>query len=247
MKDSKSGLCIKQVISISIIFIILIAYIQVFSLKQETIQNASTNRLPIKMVIQNVEKQEIKVAQISQREEKVISRAGQERMTQEKVERENQEEEYITISEITISKNMDLTKKTGISKEDFKKLIVNLKTDTSGFFEKNSDTIYELCKKYELNELFFCGLIAAESGWNIAPNHRKTNNYISMMSKGKLIHYSSTSEGLEAAAKLLHNKYLSTNGSCYNGKTLSCVQKRFCPNSSTWVNLVYHCMNQIID
>jgi hypothetical protein len=61
-----------------------------------------------------------------------------------------------------------------------------------------------------------------------------------------MIKYSSTEEGLEAAAKLLHNKYLTPGGSYYHGKTLSSVQKVFCPNSSTWVGLVYGCMKQIV-
>ena len=44
-----------------------------------------------------------------------------------------------------------------------KNLRKGLKCDTSGFFYENSDTIYDLCQRYELNEVFFCGLIAAES------------------------------------------------------------------------------------
>ena len=67
-----------------------------------------------------------------------------------------------------------------------------------------------------------------------------------MMSGGKLIQYSSDAEGLEAAAKLLHNRYLSEGGSYYRGKTLSSIQKIFCPNSSTWVGLIYTCMSQIV-
>ena len=53
-------------------------------------------------------------------------------------------------------------------------------------------------------------------------------------------------EGLEAAAKLLHNNYLTEGGSYYYGKTISCVQRRYCPGSSTWVGLVYGCMKYII-
>ena len=67
-----------------------------------------------------------------------------------------------------------------------------------------------------------------------------------MMSNGKLIRYSTEEEGLEEAAKLLSNRYLTEGGSYYYGKTLSAVQKRFCPNSSTWVSLVYGCMNVIV-
>lgn len=141
---------------------------------------------------------------------------------------------------------MDLTVRTGLSKEDFKKVIKNLKQDKSKFFYENAETIYDLCEKYEINEIFFCGLIVAESGWNIAPNHRKTHNYISLMYKGKLINYSSTEEGLEVAAKKLHTNYLTPGGKFYNGKTISGVKKKFCPASKTWVDLVYGTMNQIM-
>ncbi len=149
------------------------------------------------------------------------------------------------IKNVKISKNMDLTKRTGLSKSDFKKLINKVSQDTTKFFYNNADLIYDLCKKYQINEIFFCGLISAESGWNIAQNHRRTHNYISLMLNGKLIHYSSTEQGLEVAAQKLHNNYLTPGGKFYGGKTLAGVQKKFCP-SGTWINLVYGRMSQII-
>ncbi len=237
--DSKSGLCLQQGISVIITLIILATHMQLFVLAKENVQLTNTNAIKKETIEENKAEEKVEIAQTAERKINDTARAGVERETKK---------QYLSIEEITISKEMDLTQKCGISKEDFKILMTNLKTDTSGFFENNSDTIYDLCEKYELNEIFFCGLIAAESGWNIASNHRNTNNYISMMSKGRLIHYSSEEEGLEAAAKLLHNKYLTEGASCYSGgKTLSCVQKRFCPNSSTWVNLVYSCMKQIVE
>lgn len=156
------------------------------------------------------------------------------------------EKTYTQIKDVKISKDMDLTVSTNLSKEDFKTVISGVKQDTSKFFYNNSDLIYDLCQQYELNEIFFCGLISAESGWNIADNHRRTHNYISLMSKGNLIKYNSVEEGLEVAAKTLHNKYLTKGGVLYYGKTLSAVKTKFCPASSTWVNLVYGRMKQII-
>ena len=164
----------------------------------------------------------------------------------EESKKTEQKETKVTSNNISISKNMDLTVRTGLSKSEFKAVMKNLSQDTSKFFYNNAETIYDVCEKYQINEIFFCGLISAESGWNIASNHKNTHNYISMMSSKGLIKYSSDEEGLEAATKLLHNKYLTKGGSCYYGKTLSCVQKRFCPNSSTWVGLVYGCMKQVI-
>ena len=171
------------------------------------------------------------------------SRSGVDRTNNEETK---QEQRYIEPKDVTISKNMDLTKRTGLSKEDFKKVIKNLKQDSSKFFYENADTIYDLCEKYEINEMFFCGLIVAESGWNIAGNHRSTHNYISLMYNGKLIKYSSTEEGLEVAAKKLHQNYLTPGGKFYNGKTIAGVQKRFCPASSTWDDLVYGSMKYIV-
>ena len=107
--------------------------------------------------------------------------------------------------------------------------------------------IYDLCEKYQINEIFFCGLISAESGWNIASNHRRTHNYISLMTTNGLIQYNSVEEGLEIAAKKLHDNYLTEGGCFYHGKTLAGVKTKFCPASSTWVNLVYGRMEQIIN
>lgn len=167
---------------------------------------------------------------------------------EESISNEENEEEanYISIQEVKISKNMDLTVRTGLSKQDFISLIAGVKQDTSGFFEENAEKIYYLCEQYSLNEIFFCGIISAESGWNIAQNHRKTHNYISLMSNGKLIHYSSVESGLTEAARVLHTNYLSKGGKYYYGKTLSAVKTKFCPASSTWVNLVYGRMSQIV-
>ena len=66
------------------------------------------------------------------------------------------------------------------------------------------------------------------------------------MSNGKLIQFSSLENGLEQAAKKLHENYLSENGKFYAGKTLTGVKKRFCPASSTWVELIYSCMKKMV-
>ena len=233
--NSNSALKINQVIAVLTILVILGTSVQLFNMKGTKTQIAKINiqeevKENIK-VAKSSERTTVKVTSRSEinrtakvesniqenkneelvsnseltRTQKVTSRSEVNR-----TEKENKipqaVRKYKKIEEITISTNMDLSVSCGISKDDFNKLMSNLRVDTSGFFKRNSNTIYELCEKYEINEIFFCGLIAAESGWNIASSHRKANNYNSMMSKGKLIRYSSESEGLEAAAKLLHSR-----------------------------------------
>lgn len=245
MKDSKSALKIKQLISVFLIMMTLGTYIGLFKTNERGEQIA---KFEVKKEVEKLEEQEsIEIAQEAsyERQIKVTSRSEVDRTTKEN-EIPEAVVKYKKIEEIAISRDMDLTVRCGISREDFIKLMENMKVDYSGFFAKNAGIIYDLCEKYEINEIFFCGLIAAESGWSIASSHRNAHNYISMMSSKGLIRYSSDEEGLEAATKLLHNKYLTPGGSCYSGKTLSGVQKRFCPNSSTWVGLVFGCMKQVV-
>lgn len=239
VKSNNSRLKTKHIIASLLTIMLIISNVQLFAYTNGAKQDEEIEQVQIK--------DEQELANNYKRVVEVVSRSMEKREVEKKEEQQEKAQEvtYKKIEEITISKKMDLTKRCGISKEDFKKLIKNLKKDTSKFFYKNSDLIYDLCEKYQINEIFFCGLIAAESGWNIVESHRVKCNYISMMSNGKLIRYSSTKAGLEAAAKLLHNKYLTPKGDYYNGKTLKGVQKMFCPDSD-WVELVYDCMKQIV-
>lgn len=255
----------KRVISIRLIYILpVIAIIIIIAICVAKNFSIKTNQ-----IAENSEQEEINVASIN-REEKIDTTSRSEEIirneeelqqeddgeSQEDVVIENNNEEntnenkeeskYISIEDVKISKDMDLTVRTGLSRADFITLIAGVKADTSGFFEENAGTIYDLCEEYSLNEIFFCGIISAESGWDIASNHRKTHNYISLMSNGKLISYPSVESGLREAAKKLHTNYLSKGGKFYYGKTLSAVKTKFCPSSSTWVNLVYGRMSQII-
>ena len=241
----------------------IVAIVLIFTAIIQLKKNQNNEQFAIQEVNEQ-EAQQVEVAKVAveveQREESKIQVTSRHSMTRErkienleKSEEEQEEleevvieEQYTKIEDITISRDMDLSIRTGISKEDFKTLMSNVKYDTSKFFYDNSDYIYDLCAEYQINEIFFCGLISAESGWNIASNHRRTHNYISLMTKNGLIQYNSVEEGLTAAAKALHNNYLTEGGRFYHGKTLYGVKTKFCPASSTWVELVYGRMEQIM-
>ena len=61
-----------------------------------------------------------------------------------------------------------------------------------------------------------------------------------------LIRFASVEDGLRKAAEALHNNYLTPGGKFYYGPTLAGVKTRFCPASSTWVNLIYGNMQTIV-
>ncbi len=246
-ENNKAKLKVGQIIYISLAIMFLLIFITVTRLQKSTTEIAE-------MTINNEKVEEKEIAKVEENEGNKNSRSSIRELSTTVTSRSSSsireaitEEKYISLDEVSISRNMDLTVRTGLSKEDFKTLVANTKQDSTKFFYNNSDTIYDLCEKYEINEIFFCGLMAGESGWNIASNHRSTHNYISLMANGKLLRFSTVEEGLEKAASTLHNKYLSTSGRFYAGKTLDGVKKRFCPASSTWTNLIYKCMSQMVN
>ena len=80
----------------------------------------------------------------------------------------------------------------------------------------------------------------------VSPGMAGVPDRLILMKDGKLLRFSSVEDGLREAASKLHTNYLSKGGKFYFGKTLAAVKTRFCPESSTWVNLVFGRMKQII-
>ena len=253
-------------VSTLLLILIVLITLAIVLIKISSIKKEKGTEVVEKTTVQSVDNNEVEVTKTKEpiritarssgiRSSELISVDEEQKQAEIQEEVEPEVEEVIEapeqiettkIEDVKISVDMDLTVRTGLSREDFITLISGVKADTSGFFEENAGLIYDLCEKYSLNEIFFCGLISAESGWNIASNHRNTHNYISLMSSNGLIRFGSVEEGLEKAAETLHNKYLTPGGSFYYGPTLSAMKTRFCPASSTWVGLVYGRMSQII-
>lgn len=165
---------------------------------------------------------------------------------EERIEQADYEElkSYIPVSEVKISFNMDVSKPTGLSRDDFIELVSKMRYDRTGILEANAGVIWDCCQKYNVNEIFVLGICGIESAWCSAPQHQRTHNYASLMSKGKLIPYASDAEGFEALIKLLGQNYLTPGRGVYHGKTITGVGTSYC-NTTTWPPKVYKCMQQV--
>ena len=152
---------------------------------------------------------------------------------------EYDDSEWISIDEVTISLDMDISQTTGLSKDDFVVLMTNLPYDYYGYFERNAELIWVLCQEKSVNEIAACGIIAHESGW--AKVHGWGNNNYFGIRGGS---YSSEEEGLRAFINLLSDKYLSESGPYYKGKTLYSVGLTYC-DGNVWPGKVYGCMKLI--
>lgn len=168
---------------------------------------------------------------------------------------ETEFETEMDISDLYITPDMDLSEISGVSKEQFCLWMENLSCDYSGFFSRNAEEIWQLCKEYEINEIFFVGLIGAESGWATHEVHVSKCNYTSIMSSDGLNSYSSEYEGLYASAHLLGTEYFTENGQYYSGNTtLYDMASIYCPDnpdteedeSWQWQELVYSCMSLVL-
>ena len=153
---------------------------------------------------------------------------------------------YIPLSEVKISFNMDVSQPCGLSREDFITLVQNMKRDRTGILEANAGVIWDCCQKYGVNEIFVLGICGIESAWCSAPQHQRTHNYASLMSKGGLIPYASDAEGFEAMIKLLGQNYLTPGRGVYHGKTITGVGTCYC-NTTTWPPKVFKCMQQVFE
>lgn len=173
-----------------------------------------------------------------------------EETTQETIEEVTDETIEIDLSNLYISLNMNLNETTGMSKEQFISLMNNFSYDYNGLFGRNAGLIWDLCQEYQINEIFFMGLIGAESAWGSNESHIATCNYTSIKPEGYLLEYSSEYEGLMASAKLIGDKYFNNIGT-----TLYSISEVYCPDnpetfdideSQYWIELVYDCMSLVV-
>ena len=144
-----------------------------------------------------------------------------------------------------LSYDMDVTRLSGGTKEQFKLLMNSIDMDDENdFYTENSDIIYDICKKYSINEIFFCGIISAESWWGTAENAISHNNFTGMMGSNGLSYYESTYQNLDETASNLANNYLTEGGKCYYGKQIADVAISYC--GSSWTDLVWERMMEIV-
>lgn len=158
---------------------------------------------------------------------------------------------YKTLEEVSISRDMDLTETTGMSKEDFCELLANFEYDYEGFYERNAGLIWDLSQEYQVNEIFICGVFALESYYGSSEKHISAHNYGSIMTgDGKLQKFENDAEGIEANFELFANSYLSPEGKYYKGVTLDAIGDTYCPPTKdcpSWAGKVYSCMQKFLE
>lgn len=159
----------------------------------------------------------------------------------------------------TLRFDMALNKPSGLSLEQFKKVLSDSK-DTNKIFEKNAEYFYYIEKQYNINGIFVAAVGIHESAWGtskIATSKMNLFGYGAYDSNpyNGAYHFSNYSECIDLIARVFVKYYLNpkgteiyggekAQGTYYNGATLSGVNTKYATDKN-WANGVYSHMKYL--
>ena len=155
--------------------------------------------------------------------------------------------------------NMALNKPSGLTLEQFKKVLSDSK-DTNNIFENNAQYFYYIEKQYNINGIFVASVAIHESAWGTSKIAIEKNNlfgygaYDSNPYNGAYS-FSDYSESIDLIARVFTKYYLNAKGTSiyggekavgtyYNGATLKGVNTKYATDEN-WANGVYSHMKYL--
>ena len=159
----------------------------------------------------------------------------------------------------TLSFDMKLNKPSGLTLEQFKKVLSDSK-DTNKIFENNAEYFYYIEKQYNINGIFVAAVGIHESSWGTSKISQTKCNlfgygaYDSNPYNGAY-NFSNYSESIDLIARVYVKYYLNPAGTSiyggetalgkyYNGATLSGVNTKYATDKN-WANAVYKHMQYL--
>lgn len=158
-----------------------------------------------------------------------------------------------------LSFGMELNKPSGLTLEQFKKVLSD-KKDTNKIFENNAEYFYYIEKQYNINGVFVASVGIHESAWGTSKIARDKKNlfgygaYDSNPYHGAYS-FSDYSESIDLIARVFVKYYINPKGTSiyggekavgtyYNGATLSGINTKYATDKN-WANGVYHHMKYL--
>ena len=156
--------------------------------------------------------------------------------------------------------NMDLTKPSGLSLNQFKKVLSGNSADTQRVLESNAEYFYYVERQYGINGIFIAAMAIHEGGWGtskIANDKKNLFGYGAYDSNpyGGASTFSSYAEGIDLVSRVLVKTYLNpagteiydgqiATGTYYNGPTLTGVNTRYASDKN-WANGIFKWMTYL--
>lgn len=119
-----------------------------------------------------------------------------------------------------LSFNMNVGEPSGLSLQQFRKILKGKSQDKNGIFDANSDYFYYAEQEYGINGVFLASLAIHESGWGTSSIALNKNNLFGYQAYDGSAYYSakqfnSYAEGIDLLARVLIKYYLNSNGTRY--------------------------------
>lgn len=159
----------------------------------------------------------------------------------------------------TLSFNMTLNKPSGLSLEQFRKILIE-DNDKNNIFANNAQYFYYIEKQYNINGVFVAAVAIHESAWGtskIALEKKNLFGYGAYDSSpyNSAYNFSNYSESIDLLARVFVKYYLNpkgtsiyggevATGSYYNGATLTGVNTRYATDKN-WAKRVYQYMQYL--
>ena len=153
----------------------------------------------------------------------------------------------------TLSFDMALNKPSGLTLEQFKRVLSDSK-DTNKIFQNNAEYFYYIEQQYNINGVFVAAVGIHESAWGtsqIAKNKKNLFGYGAYDSNpyNDAYHFSGYPESIDLIARVFVKYYINPKGTSiyggekatgtyYNGPTLSGINTRYATDKN-WANGVY--------
>ena len=162
----------------------------------------------------------------------------------------------------TVSKDMQLNKPSGLSLEQFKKVLTGNSQDKKNVFNENYQYFYYAEQQYNVNGIFLAAVAIHESNWGTSAMAQNKKNlfgygaYDRNPSDNAYV-FDTYAEGIDLLARVFAKYYLNppgtiiynnekASGSHYNGPTVSGVNEDYATDKN-WSNAVYKWMQYLYD
>ena len=188
--------------------------------------------------------------------------AKKECLSKETTKTELKDEDLKDKNEIlsNVSENMELNKVSGLSIEQFKKVLAGNSQDKNNVFNENYEYFYYAEKQYNVNGIFLAAVAIHESNWGTSKMAQNKKNlfgygaYDSNPSNNAYV-FNTYAEGIDLLARVFSKYYLNpkgtliynnekASGSHYNGATVSGVNKHYATDKN-WSSAVYKWMQYL--
>lgn len=161
-----------------------------------------------------------------------------------------------------LSYEINVNEPTGLTLEEFKKILSNNPKDVNKIFENNAEVFYNLEQKYRINGLFIAALGIHESAWGTSAIAKDKLNLFGYGAYDdtpyeSALTFNSYAEGIETVTKSLIKNYLNVagteiydgeiaTGKYYNGTTIASINIKYATDEN-WSNAIYNILEGLYE